>query len=155
MSSTITTEFGHVEPVEVYFDDLDAMGVVHNGRYAVLFERALAAYWSPRGWAFDPSNPRFAEIFFVVREFSIRYRRPIVGVGPVHVHFWIDDLGDASVDYSFRVLSEDGRTLFAEGRRRQVKVDRATLRPSPLSMSVREACELLRGPVAQHPRTGA
>jgi len=146
----IVTDFGHLQPVEVHFDDLDAMGVVHNGRYAVLFERALAAHWSPRGWAFDPSSPRFAEIFFVVREFSIRYRRPILGVGPVHVHFWIDDLGESNVDYSFRFQSTDGETVYAEGRRRQVKVDRQTLRPAPLSPAVRAACELLLGPPAEN-----
>jgi hypothetical protein len=27
------------ETVMIYFDDLDAMGVVHNGRYVILFER--------------------------------------------------------------------------------------------------------------------
>ena len=30
----------HTETVMVYFDDLDAMGVVHNGRYVTLLERA-------------------------------------------------------------------------------------------------------------------
>jgi hypothetical protein len=30
----------HTETVMVYFDDLNAMGVVHNGRYATLLERA-------------------------------------------------------------------------------------------------------------------
>ena len=39
------------ETVMVYFDDLDAMGVVHNGRYAALLERALAAYGTPDGLA--------------------------------------------------------------------------------------------------------
>lgn len=144
---TLAVEFGHVQPVEVHFDDLDAMGVLHNGRYAVLFERALSAYWSPRGWAFDPASPRFAEIFFVVQEFAIRYRRPILGVGPVAVHFWIDDLGETNVDYRFRFLASDGR-VHAEGHRRQVKVDRDTLRPAPLSAAVRAACTALLGPAA-------
>ena len=34
----------HTETVMVYFEDLDAMGVVHNGRYATLLERALAGH---------------------------------------------------------------------------------------------------------------
>jgi hypothetical protein len=51
-----------IEPVDVHFDDLDAMGVVHNGRYVLLLERALAAYWTRAGWAFDPSNPRSGEV---------------------------------------------------------------------------------------------
>jgi hypothetical protein len=56
------------ETVMIYFDDLDAMGVVHNGRYVILFERALGAYWTRAGWPYDPGQPRFAEVFFVVRE---------------------------------------------------------------------------------------
>ena len=31
---------GVIEPVMVHFEDLDAMGVVHNGRYVLLLERA-------------------------------------------------------------------------------------------------------------------
>lgn len=135
-----TIEYGHTEPVEVHFDDLDAMGVVHNGRYVVLLERALSAYWTRRGWPFDPGSPRFAEIFFVVREFSIRFLQPIMGVGPVQIHFWIDRLGTSTVDYCFRVKSFDGAVVYAEGRRAQTKVDRQTLRPSPVSSAVREAC---------------
>ncbi|HEU5267358.1 MAG TPA: thioesterase family protein [Jatrophihabitans sp.] len=136
-------DYGAVEPVEVYFDDLDAMGVVHNAKYGLLVERALAAYWTRHGWPFDPGAPHFAEIFFVVREFSIRYRRPIVGVGPVHVQFWIDAIGESSVDYAFRVASADGSVVHAEGRRAQVKIDRRTLRPSPLSEAIRDACRPL------------
>ena len=40
------TMYGHAEPVAIHFDDLDAMGIVHNARYAVLVERALPPYWA-------------------------------------------------------------------------------------------------------------
>ena len=65
------------ETVMIYFDDLDAMGVVHNGRYVIVFERALGAYWTRAGWPYDPGQPRFAEVFFVVRENTITYHVPI------------------------------------------------------------------------------
>ena len=55
------------EEVMIHFEDLDAMGVVHSGRYVNVFERALAAYWGRTGWSYDPSHPRFAEMLFVVR----------------------------------------------------------------------------------------
>ena len=45
------------ETVMVYVDDLDAMGVVHNGRYAALLERALAAYWPGRAERPIPAPP--------------------------------------------------------------------------------------------------
>ena len=51
------------ETIMIYFDDLDAMGVVHNGRYVIVFERALGAYWTRAGWPYDPGQPRFAEVF--------------------------------------------------------------------------------------------
>ena len=42
-SPTTTVPHGVVVPVDVHFDDLDAMGVLHNARYAVLVERALSS----------------------------------------------------------------------------------------------------------------
>jgi acyl-CoA thioester hydrolase len=140
---TTAVETGHIEQVQIHFDDLDAMGVLHNGRYVLLLERALAAYWSERGWPFDPAMPHFADIFFVVREFSITYHIPVTTVGPVGVHFWLDHIGTTSLVYGFRVLSADRSVLHAEGRRVQVKIDPATLRPTPIGENVREACTVL------------
>ncbi len=111
------------ETVMVYFDDLDAMGVVHNGRYAVLLERALAAYWTRAGWPYDPGHPRFAEVLFVVREFAITYHAPISRIGAVRVQLWLDHLGNTSAVYGFRVRSDDGAVVHAEGRRVQVRLD--------------------------------
>jgi acyl-CoA thioester hydrolase len=131
---------GVAERVDVHFDDLDAMGVVHNGRYALLLERALGAYWTRLGWSFDPSKPHFADLFFVVREFSIVYHAPITTVGAAEVRFWLDRLGSSSLVYGFEVRSADGSVLHAEGRRAQVRLDPATMRSAPISDTVREAC---------------
>ena len=70
------------ETVVVYFDDLDAMGVVHDGRYAALLERALAAYWTRAGWPYDPGHPRFAEVLFVVGSSPSPITRRSPGSGP-------------------------------------------------------------------------
>lgn len=135
---------GVIEPADVHFDDLDAMRVVHNGRYVLLLERALAAYWTRAGWAFDPSNPRFTEVFFVVREFAITYHAPITRVGPVHVRLWLDHLGNTSAVYGFRVLSEDETVTHAEGRRVQVRLDPATLRPAAIGSGLHAASRPLQ-----------
>jgi acyl-CoA thioester hydrolase len=131
------------ETVMVYFDDLDAMGVVHNGRYAALIERALAAYWTRAGWSYDPAHPRFAEVLFVVREFAITYHAPISRIGAVRVQLWLDHLGNTSAVYGFRVRSDDGAVVHAEGRRAQVRLDPATLRPARIGAELREACRPL------------
>ncbi|WP_424536375.1 acyl-CoA thioesterase [Sphaerisporangium viridialbum] len=142
---TTALQTGHVQPVQIHFEDLDAMGVVHNGRYVLLLERALSAYWAGHGWPFDPTRPHFAEVFFVVREFAITYHVPVNTVGEVAVHFWVERLGTTSVVYGFRVLSGDHTVVHAEGRRVQVKIDPATLRPSPIGSTVREAIVPLLG----------
>ncbi len=140
---TTALQPGHIRPVQIHFDDLDAMGVVHNARYVLLLERALLGYWTERGWSFDPGKPHFADIFFVVREFSITYHVPISSVGDAAVHFWVEHLGTTSVVYGFRVLSADQTVVHAEGRRAQVKLDPATLRPAPMTPALRDAVQPL------------
>jgi acyl-CoA thioester hydrolase len=140
---------GVIEPVMVHFEDLDAMGIVHNARYVLLLERALAAYWTKAGWPFDPSSRRFTEAFFVVKEFAITYHVPITRVGPVHVQLWLDHLGDTSAVYGFRVLSQDETMTHADGRRVQVRLDPATLRPAAIGPELRAASRPLQRMAAQ------
>lgn len=80
----------------------------------------------------------------MVREFSITYHVPISTVGEAAVHFWLDHMGTTSVVYGFRVLSADHTVVHAEGRRVQVRLDPATLRPSPMSEPLRESLRQLR-----------
>ncbi|MFC1430113.1 acyl-CoA thioesterase [Streptacidiphilus sp. N1-3] len=142
---TTLTEPGHLETVQVHFDDLDALGVVHNARYVLLLERALSAFWTERGWTFDPGAADFGDSFFVVREFSITYHAPITRPGTAAVRMWVEHLGSSSVVYGFAITSADGAVLHANGRRVQVKVDPATLRPSPITGRAREiVSQLLR-----------
>lgn len=131
------------EEIMIHFEDLDAMGVVHSGRYVNVFERALAAYWSRAGWFYDPSHPRFAEMLFVVREFTITYHVPIARAGTVRVGLWLERLGATSLIYGFRVSSADETVVHAEGRRVQVRLDPATLRPAPITPELRSACRSL------------
>src|SRR5258708_14828915 len=143
---------GVTETVGVHFEDLDAQGVVHNGRYVLLLERALSAYWTRNGYPWDPSSPQFMDVFFVVKEFSITYHAPITRPGPVSVRFWIDRLGATSAVYSFRVISQDESITFADGRRVQVRLDPATLRPAGIGPGLRAPCAPL---LIASPRPGA
>jgi acyl-CoA thioester hydrolase len=132
---------GHVETMPVHFDDLDAMGILHNSRYAVLLERALSAYWSRHGFSFAGGVPTHPDVFHAVAEYSISYRAPIRGTGQVEVHFWIEELGRSRAVYGFRFVSGD--TVHAEGRRVNVKLDPETLRPSPWTPAAREVASKL------------
>jgi acyl-CoA thioester hydrolase len=143
--------YGHVEPISIYFDDLDAMGIVHNARYAVLLERAVTPYWTARGHYYDHNGPSTPDLFHAVREFSITYHRPIRGAGEVRVHIWLDKLGETSAQYGFRFLSRDGKTCYAEGKRAIVRLDPATLRPTPWTESAREVATSLLKPSLLEP----
>ncbi len=123
--------YGDVVRLPVHFDDLDAMGVLHNARYAVLVERAVVLWWTARGVSFSGGRPTTPDAFNVVREYAVTFHLPVRGTGDIDVHFWLDRLGTSSADYRFRVTSTDGGTVFAEGRRVNVRLDPATMRPAP------------------------
>lgn len=146
---TIAAEHGRVLPVQIHFDDLDPMGILHNAHYAVIVERAIINYWVECGWSYDPARSRFSDIYIAVREMRITYHTPVLGVGEVAVHFWIERLGRTSVVYGFRVLSADRSTVHAEGRRTHVNLDRDTLRPAPFSEELRVAAAPLELPEAR------
>src|SRR5262245_55946041 len=146
-AADVATGYGQVALLSLHFDDLDPMGMVHNARYAVLIERALATFWRHHGHTFRDGRPSTADAFNVVKEFSISYRAPIRGTGDVVVHFWLDHMGRSCGVYSFRLLSPDGATVFAEGCRVVIKLDQETLRPSPWTPETRALAEgLLRRP---------
>lgn len=83
------------------------------------------------------------DVFHAVREFTITYRAPITGTGPVAVHFWLEHLGTSSAGYAFRFHSLDGTTAYAEGRRAVVRLDPATLRPAPWTATARAVASTL------------
>jgi acyl-CoA thioester hydrolase len=144
--------------VPVHFDDLDAMGLLHNARYALLVERAMISFWTAQGWSFDLAKSRFRDGFLVVGEFKVAYKAPIVGVGSPLVTIWIEHLGTTSAKYGFRITSADRSILHAEGHRVNVNIDPVTFRPVPFSAELRAAAaqlELTTGPIGPRIGTGS
>jgi acyl-CoA thioester hydrolase len=143
---TEAAPYGGLVSMPVHFDDLDAMGVLHNARYAVLVERAIVLWWAERGVSFSGGRPTTPDAFNVVREYAITFHRPVRGTGEIGVHFWLESMGRTSADYRFRVISTDGATVYAEGRRVNIRLDPATMRPAPWTESGRAlGAGLLRG----------
>ncbi|MGH9064072.1 MAG: acyl-CoA thioesterase [Acidimicrobiales bacterium] len=122
---------GFVWTTSVFFDDLDAMGVLHNAAYLLLVERASSAFFEAQGWRWESDPYRNPDQHYVVREQSVLYLEPVRGPGPVAVEMWVTSLGRTSAAYCFEVRSVDGATVHARARRVHVKLDPATLRPSP------------------------
>ena len=130
----------------IYLEDLDGFGMLHNARYAVLFDNAVLDFWMDAGWL-----PDIATHLPVIRELAITYHQPILGVGDVEVHLWIDRAGRTSVTYRFEVWSTDHSVLHAEGSRVLVNVDAKTLRPAPLTDEQWEIAEPLLGSGIERP----
>jgi acyl-CoA thioester hydrolase len=122
----------------VYFDDLDALQILHNARYLLLFERTIGSFWNrAMGWggALEPrENP---DRYHLVRTNEIEYVSPVTGVGEVRVRIWVEKLGTSSLTFGFRVLPMDEDTDHARGRRVVVCVDPVTRRPAPWSAQFR------------------
>ena len=135
--------------VGVFFDDLDAMGMLHNSRYALLAERANSAFFEANGWRWEADAALNPDQFYVVREQWIRYLEPVRGPGAVTVEMWVATLGQSSATYAFEIRSVDGSRTHAHVRRVQIKLDPQTLRPTPWTPKLRAQLEpLLRADAA-------
>ncbi len=121
----------------VYFDELDAMAMLHNSRYAVHVERATTALYESLGFRWETDVANNPDQFHVVRRFEIDLRRPFAGDGELDVHLWVRRLGETSCSYAFACLGVDG-TVHASGQRTIVKLDPRSLRPTAWTARFRD-----------------
>ncbi|MEV5148231.1 acyl-CoA thioesterase [Streptomyces sp. NPDC052727] len=143
-ASLSTAAVGVLVPAEVHFDELDAMGLLHNSRYQVLVERAWTAFWYAQG--FGGSNGLENDAFNVVKAFTITYEAPVSAPGTYAVNLWIDRLGTTSATAGYRVCSSDGGTTYAHGTRTAIRLDPATFLPTPWSDRARDVARTIMAP---------
>ncbi|OIJ65623.1 acyl-CoA thioesterase [Streptomyces mangrovisoli] len=137
--------YGRLVPVTVHFDDLDALGLLHNARYPLMVERAWSELWHGYGIRFEGDWVAAGDACNAVRELRISYEAPVTRPGAYAVHLWLERLGNTGLTYGFRLCSADGATTYAQGTRVLVRLDADTLRPAPWSETFRAAGrELLR-----------
>ncbi|MFG2605464.1 acyl-CoA thioesterase [Streptomyces sp. NPDC048514] len=136
---------GRLIPVTVHFDDLDALGLLHNARYPLMVERAWTELWHGHGIRFDGDWAAAGDACNAVKELRIGYDAPVTRPGTYAVHLWLERLGTTGLTYGFRFCSADGSQTYAHGTRVLVRLDAATLRPAPWTAAFRAAGrELLR-----------
>jgi acyl-CoA thioester hydrolase len=120
-----------LEQVRVFFDDLDAFGMVSNLRYAAMVERGINAYFGRFGFTYGHEDAGY-----VVKQFAITFEQPITTMGCVDLALWAETFGRTSAKFGFRFMS--GHTAHAYGHRTVVKIDRGTLRPAPWTEELRK-----------------
>ncbi|MFD7939050.1 acyl-CoA thioesterase [Streptomyces sp. NPDC059755] len=144
--SAPAVSYGRLMPVTVHFDDLDALGMLHNARYPLLVERAWTEFWQDNGVRFEGDWASAGDACNVVKELLIGYEAPVTRTGTYAVHLWLDRLGTTGLTYGFRFCSADGATTYARGTRVLVRLDANTMRPTPWSDAFRAGGRALLRP---------
>ncbi|MET9062435.1 thioesterase family protein [Streptomyces antibioticus] len=137
---------GRLIPVTVHFDDLDALGLLHNARYPVMVERAWTELWQEHGVRFEGDWATAGDACNAVKELRVSYEAPVTRTGTYAVRLWLERLGTTGLTYGFRFCSPDGSLTYARGTRVLVRLDPATLRPAPWSETLRSAGRALLRP---------
>lgn len=113
----------------VYFDDLDALNILHNVRYLVFMERARGELFNLLGFRWEDDFEKNPDKHHVVAAHEIRYLAPVRGEGDVEVEIQLTHLGTSSLALRARVLSVDRAKVYAEGVSRLVRLHPETGRP--------------------------
>lgn len=138
---TILAPFRSIQ--RVYFDDLDALNILHNVRYLLFIERARGELFNALGFHWQDDLARNPDKWHVIAEHAIRYLHPFRGEGEISVELTPAKLGTSSLVIDARVRSVHGDVIYAEGTTRLVRLDPTTNRPCPWSDRFRAAFQPL------------
>lgn len=130
----------------VYFDDLDALNILHNVRYLLFMERARGELFQALGFRWEDDLERNPDKFHVVAAHEIRYLAPVRGEGDLTVELQPSHLGTSSFVIEASVRAVHGSQVYAEGHTRLVRLDPATFQPCPWSDRFRQAVTPLLKP---------
>lgn len=126
---------------EVYFDELDALWVLHHGRYLHHLERAQQAFFQELLGVGDFNAERDEDIYVVVRNLNIEYREPVRNPGTIKIHYTVSRLREAGVEMAFQITSPAEETVYARGSRTVCKLSGKTHQPTGWSAPFREALQ--------------
>jgi acyl-CoA thioester hydrolase len=127
----------------VYFDDLDALNILHNVRYVLFMERARGELFQALGFRWEDDLTINPDKFHVVAAHEIEYLAPVRGEGELIVELQPKKLGTSSFVLGAKVVGLHGSEVFARGTTRLVRLDHASFKPCPWSERFRKAMEPL------------
>ncbi len=123
----------------VYFDDLDALNILHNVRYLLFMERARGELFNALGFRWEDDLSINPDKYHVVAEHQIKYTAPVRGEGELSVELEPSHIGTSSLILAARVRALHGEVVHADGATRIVRLDPTTQRPCPWSDRFRDA----------------
>lgn len=123
----------------VYFDDLDALNILHNVRYLVFMERARGELFQSMGFRWRDDIAQNPDKWHVVAGHEIRYVTPVRGEQEIAIELSVVHLGTSSLSLAAKVTSVNGDLTYAECTTRLVRLDHETNRPTSWSDRFRAA----------------
>lgn len=131
----------------VYFDDLDALNILHNVRYLLFMERARGELFQELGFRWEDGLETNPDKMHVVAAHTIEYLHPFRGEGEIVVELVPTHLGTTSFRIAAEAKALHGSRRYARGESRLVRLDPETNAPCPWSPRFREAM----GPLVSEP----
>ncbi len=125
----------------VYFDDLDALNILHNVRFLLFMERARGEFFNALGFRWQEPSETNPDKFHVIAAHEIQYLAPVRGEGELCIEVAPTKLGTSSLTLAANVQSIDGAIVYARGHSRLVRLDETTFHPCPWSSRFREAMQ--------------
>lgn len=128
---------------KTWFDQTDALGILHHSHYVLLMERAQKTFFV-EVMGVDTLDPEVApDVYVVVRDLDLHYLAPIRPEGEVDVVLRVTKVRAAGLTVAFEFRSVDGATLHCRGSRTVCRMDGRTHRPAPWTEAFRTRHEAL------------
>jgi len=126
---------------QVYFDELDGLGLLHHTRYLLHLERAQQNFFEHLLGVDDFNVERDEDIYVVVHSLTARFRQPVSNPGPLAINYTIQKIRGGGVTMGYTVSCPEAGTVFCEGERTVCKLSAETHQPAPWSEPFRVAME--------------
>lgn len=126
---------------DVYFDELDGLGLLHHTRYLLHLERAQQKFFEHLLGVNDFDVDRDEDIYVVVHSIESRFRETFNKPGPMVVEYQVERIRSGGVTMSFVVRDPDGERIFCDGKRTVCKISAQSHQPTPWTEPFRNALE--------------
>lgn len=112
------------KPINIRFSEVDSMGVVWHGNYAIYFEDAREAFGAKYGLEY---LMMYDEGFFEpIVELSFKYKQPLVyGMSP-EIHIVYRPCEAAKIIFDYEIRDPETKEVYVTGHSVQVFMDKNT-----------------------------
>lgn len=126
---------------DVFFDEFDALGILHHTRYMIHLERAQQKFFESLLGVDDFNPTRDEDIYVVVHSLNTRFRKPLATPGKIEVCYTIDRIRSGGVTMKFTIRAAGEDDLLCSGDRTVCKLSATTHTPCPWTEPFRLAME--------------